>query len=155
MSWEALHWSDYLKAIGPSLIALFVAYIAFQQWQVNRANLRERLFDRRFEVFRETQNFLSSVLRDAKVSNEALAEFQEAPQIARFLFDEKLAKYLSEIRNHAIDLQMHHEISKEPTNEEKRLDAVGKKHEEIKWLIAQLPVIFDKFEPFLGFKNHN
>ena len=69
------HWIEYVRAFGPAIIAVFVAYIAYQQWQVNRAVLREKLFDRRFELFKDTQRFLSAILRDGELKGEALAEF--------------------------------------------------------------------------------
>jgi len=63
-----LHWTEYLKALGPTIIAMIVVYIAYQQWRVNQANLREKLFERRFEVFKQTQAFLSEIFREAKLS---------------------------------------------------------------------------------------
>ena len=33
---DALHWTEYLKAVGPTVIAALVAYIAFQQYHLAR-----------------------------------------------------------------------------------------------------------------------
>ena len=50
-------WFEYLRALGPLLIAVFVAYIAYENWRISRANFREKLFDRRFETMRSLREF--------------------------------------------------------------------------------------------------
>jgi len=37
---------------------------------------------------------------------------------------------------------------------EKRSELVEQEHVELEWLTDQLNVIFDKFEPYLGFQDH-
>ncbi len=44
-------------AVLTSVIALLGVWIAWQQLKTNKANLSERLFERRMEVFKGTQNF--------------------------------------------------------------------------------------------------
>lgn len=140
--------------MGPTLIAMFVGYIAYQQWQVNQASLRERLFERRFKIFKDTQIFLSHILREGRLEDSALTEFFEAPQMARFLFGNEMADYLKEIRTRAIKM---HGLEKSARRAEvgpKRSEPIDKEYAEIKWLNGQLETIFDKFEPYLGFKHH-
>ena len=53
---EQIHWTEYLRALGPMIIAFIVAYIAFERWRMARANFAEKLFDKRFAIldaFRE------------------------------------------------------------------------------------------------------
>lgn len=149
-----LHWTEYLKAIGPTLIAIFIAYVAFQQWQVNRANLREKLFERRFAVFKQTQVFLSSVMRDAAVSDKALGEFHDGPQIARFLFGRDVQNYLFEIRKRAMSVRKFSRKMKTLQVGDHLTEVVNKEEAELDWLLKQLDVVFDKFEPYLGFEKH-
>ncbi|MDK3018085.1 hypothetical protein [Pseudodonghicola flavimaris] len=150
MSDCGLHWTEYFKALGPTLIAIFVAYVAYQQWQVNRATLREKLFNRRFAVFKATQAFLSTVLKDGHVSNDALLGFHEPPQLARFLFDRELSDYLGNIRTKALEARMFARKAEADHN----TDALEREAESLIWLNDQIPAIFEKFEPWLGFKKH-
>jgi len=149
-----LHWTDYLKAVGPTLIAIFIAYVAFQQWQVNRANLREKLFERRFAIFKQTQTFLSTIFRQAKVNDKALTEFHEAPQLARFLFGKDIQDYLNELRKSALKIRLYSIKLKDIPVGEKRNEMVEKEHDELTWLTDQLEVLFDRFDPYLGFEKH-
>lgn len=149
-----LHWTEYLKAIGPTLIAIFIAYVAFQQWQVNRANLREKLFERRFAVFKQTQVFLSSVMRDETVSNKTLGEFHDGPQIARFLFGRDVQNYLFEIRKRAVSIRKYSRKMKTLPVGDQLTELVNKEDADLDWLVQQLDVIFDIFEPYLGFEKH-
>ena len=74
----AMQWVDVLAALLTPLIALLAVAIAYQQWRLNRANLRERLFDRRFELFKASQAFLSEILAKATFDDEALWRFTDA-----------------------------------------------------------------------------
>lgn len=96
-----LRWTEYLKALGPTLIAGIVAYIAWQQWRVSRATLREKLYERRWEIFINTQRFLRSIYEDAKVSSEEFQKFSETCRRARFLLGDDLSGYLEEVRSRA------------------------------------------------------
>jgi hypothetical protein len=150
-----LHWTEYLKAVGPTIIAAIVVYIAYQQWRVNQANLREKLFERRFEVFKDTQEFLIAIIRQATFTDDDPINFQNAPQVARFLFGKKLADYLQEIKSRALDMRLYtDQFQDSDVDGEERNNLVEKKYIELNWLSAQLDVIFDKFEPYLGFKDH-
>src|SRR5260221_2379411 len=54
-------WFDYLVAIGPTPIAVYVAWVAYQQWQTNRNKLRLDLYNRRFEVYTNTITFFQAL----------------------------------------------------------------------------------------------
>ncbi|MEM8653783.1 MAG: hypothetical protein AAGF36_03490 [Pseudomonadota bacterium] len=144
-------WFEYLKALAPALIALFVAYIAYQQWLVNRSNLKEKLFDRRFEIFKGTQRFLSHILRDAKVSDDQLFEFFDVVQRSRFMFDKEIHLYLVEVRKRALKLQTYQAELLELEAGTDRKNIVHMKYEQLKWLTDQGPKIFDIFAPYMSF----
>ncbi|MGC9368302.1 MAG: hypothetical protein ACP5DX_02065 [Paracoccaceae bacterium] len=150
---DAIHWTEYLKALGPTLVASVVAYIAFQQWRVNRATLREKLFDRRWQVFKESQAFLSEILREAKYSEESYWKFTDTCQRARFLFKDDISKYLMEIRTRAGQMRMYQKQLEGLPVGQKRSDIVEKENIELAWLADQLVPIFDKFKPYLSFRE--
>ncbi|MEP1200990.1 hypothetical protein [Tateyamaria sp.] len=151
---ESPHWLEYVRALGPAIIALFVAYVAYQQWQVNAANLKEKLFDKRFEVFKCTQLFLSSIMQEAAVRDETLPEFFDAVQRSRFLFGKEIQSYLDEIRKRAIKMRLHKaQLEGVPVGSE-RSKLVDLENAELEWLSDQVSVIFDKFEPYLSFRKN-
>ncbi len=150
---EIPHYTEYLRAFGPLVIGVFVAYIAWQQWRVNRANLREKLFDRRWQVFKESQAFLSIILRDAACTRESLADYTDTCQRSRFLFREDVSTYLFEVRERAIKMRLYQTQLEGLSVGEKRSTLVDQESDELKWLVDQLDVVFDKFLPYLSFKE--
>jgi hypothetical protein len=148
-----LHWTEYLKALGPTLIAGIVAYVAWQQWRVNRAALREKLFDRRWDIFKETQAFLSAILTAGKVPDDELARYFDTCQRARFLLGEELSDYLEEIRKRAINMRMHGRKREGLEPGEERSRHVDGEYDELHWLTKQLGEIFNKFMPYLSFSD--
>ena len=134
-------------------IAGVAVLIAYQQWAVNKATLREKLFDRRFIVFRETQAFLSEIFREAKFSEASFLSFSDTCQRARFLFGKPMHGYLEEVRRRAGKMSLLHVQLKIMPVGEQRNNTSDLAHNELMWLIDQLKSIFDRFEPYLGFEK--
>ncbi|VAV92024.1 hypothetical protein MNBD_ALPHA07-1968 [hydrothermal vent metagenome] len=149
----ALHWTEYFKAIGPTIIAVFIAYVAYQQWRINRASLREKLFDKRWQVFKEAQAFLSEILRDTKYSEESYWKFVDSCQRARFLFDKKTYDFLMEIRERAVKMRMYKKKLDGVPVGDKRNKLVDQEGDELKWLTDQIDRLFEVFMPYLSFKE--
>ena len=72
---------EYLiKAIGaflPFLIAIFMAYIAYQQWQTNERKRRQDLYDKRYEFYEAILNKINEIektkfLNNADISSTSL-----------------------------------------------------------------------------------
>jgi hypothetical protein len=145
---------DLISKLSTPVIAGFVAWIAFMQWRLNTATLREKLFERRFAIFKETQTFLSEILRDAKISDESLWNFGDTCQRSRFLFGKKMQNYLLEIRRRASKMSMHRSTHKDYPVGKERSKEVELEHNELEWLTDQLTPIFDRFEPYLQFAKH-
>lgn len=150
-----LHWTEYLQAIGPTLIAIFVAWIAFQQWRVNQANLRERLFERRMKVLEDTRRHVSALLVTGKVQQEDFDEFTASYRASRFLFGKDIEDYLQEIWERSACIQRDQGTYRNlsPSDERKRL--IDREYENKSWLGGQLSTIHERFEPWLSFSKHN
>lgn len=148
-----IHWTAYVSAIGPTMIACLVAFIAFQQWRINRATLREKLFEKRWQVFKESQSFLSEILREAKFEQESYWQFTDTCQRARFLFDTKTHQHLLEIRTRAVKLRLYQKQYETLPVGPERSALVEKEHDELVWLTDQLDPLFDMFLPFISFQE--
>ena len=134
-------------------IAGIAVLIAYQQWAVNKATLREKLFDRRFKVFRETQAFLSEIFREAKFSEASFLSFSDTCQRARFLFGKPMQGYLLEVRGRANKMSsLQRQLEIIPVGEQ-RNNTCDLEKKELMWLTDQLESIFDRFEPYLGFER--
>ncbi|MGH6913278.1 MAG: hypothetical protein ACREH3_06180, partial [Geminicoccales bacterium] len=116
--------------------------------------MRHELFERRFEIYKKVQVFLSQIMQKGGVDLEFIPEFYDAMQKARFLFGEDVNKYLEEIKQHAFaerdaDAKMH-EIK---DNRSERSKYASKKSEELKWLCDQIGQLHDKFGPYMNFSR--
>lgn len=63
--------------------------------------LQHDLYDRRYAVFQAVRRFLNEASVRKIVSDETVRSFVLGTSDATFLFDDKLAAYLTEIREHA------------------------------------------------------
>jgi hypothetical protein len=90
----------YSQAFVPSLIAIVVAYIAYQQWHTNALKSKLDLFDRRFRVFLEVRKVLSSVVPEGRATKEDFLKFRTGVAESYFIFGPEIEKYLDEIYLH-------------------------------------------------------
>ncbi|APZ54987.1 hypothetical protein Ga0080574_TMP4653 [Salipiger abyssi] len=146
-----MHWTNYFSSLAPTFVALIVAYIAFQQWQTNRTSLRERLFDRRLEIFEETHTFLSEVIHKGTISETSIFRFHAAIHKGEFLFESDVISYMNEIRIASVKLLEHETIAREATNKEERQENIKRKYEKLGTLDEKIENIFDVFRPYLHF----
>jgi hypothetical protein len=54
--------SQELAAFLTPTIAVLGVYIAYNQWRTNKDSLRERLYEKRFDVYKGTQKLLSKII---------------------------------------------------------------------------------------------
>jgi hypothetical protein len=128
-----------------NIIACIAVYIAWQQWQTNHHRLKYDLFDKRYSVYKAACEFLSSIQREGKSSQEAQDAFLSGTRCSKFLFGEEVAEYFDNILySDAIDLETNQDIlsdleegekrtkcAKEIGEIKKRILAHGKKLEEL------------------------
>lgn len=101
----ARDWVDYLSGLLVPTIAIVGAFIAWQQWRINRARLKNELFDRRYEQFCVVRDFIGSVMTYGESTLEEQRKYLVGTQGMRFLFDKNIAEYMdTHIWGPAIDL---------------------------------------------------
>ncbi|SEN96166.1 hypothetical protein SAMN02990966_00700 [Rhodospirillales bacterium URHD0017] len=123
-------------------------YFADQQRKNAAAKLRLDLFEHRYKVLDAVRRLLSAIVEKGNVSLEELGNFSLGTVNADFLFDDGIAKYLAELRNHAATLMTHTAMLNSP-NQVERTEAAKRKGEEIGWFLAQIETLNSKFGAFL------
>jgi hypothetical protein len=98
-------WVQVLQALAVPVIAAVGAWVALQQMYLARVKLQHDLFDRRYAVFQAARRFLDEAVSNKVVSNETFRAFALGTSDAAFLFDDRLAAYLKEMRDHAAAAQ--------------------------------------------------
>lgn len=138
----ARDWVDYLSALLVPMVAIVGSVIAWQQWRINRARLKNELFDRRYEQFCVVRDFIGSIMTSGRSTTEEQRKYLVGTRGMRFLLDKKIADYMDEhIWKPAIDLEcLESELQGLPVgndrseNVHKQRDIKLKLHEELKSL---------------------
>jgi len=143
------HWFEYVRALGPTFIAGFVAYIAWRQWRTNHDALREKLFDRRIGVYDQVHNSLAKLLREGFPARGIEWELAEAWRNSKSLFDKDIPDYIDELRNAVIDGQYYSNLAE--NDDENRSRNLERESEKLRWLSNQFDPLFEIFSKYLKF----
>lgn len=152
---------DFYLTLTPLLIAIIALYISYNQYKVNRDKLRLDLFEKRFSVFSGTRILLTVVLQKGDLSLEDLFGYRASIAERSFLFDKDIEEYLKEIDKRALKLLTTNKMLRNDNADRKELSDADKKkrsdacdiiHEELTWLTDQLPLLNEKFSPYMKFK---
>lgn len=144
-----------LSALLTPVIAVLAVYIAYQQYLTNKQKLRLDLYDKRFKVFLALMSLLSSIMRQANVKQEELAQYNADTNESVFLFDEELVGYLRLVRKEAVRLMNLKDKlynSDLPVGEE-RSQCAAECSQVLSWLLDQFEVSQKTFAKYLAFKE--
>src|SRR5260370_3027724 len=93
-------WIDYLQAFAPSIAACVAACVGLTQWYLQRQNLKQQLFEKRFRVYEKVRPYVFTMRNfdDAPVrtidAKELSKTFKQDMAPARFLFGSDIAVLL-------------------------------------------------------------
>lgn len=140
---------EYLiKAIGaflPFLIAIFMAYIAYQQWQTNERKRRQDLYDKRYEFYEVILNKINEIektkfLNNADISPEEY-KLNELIDKYEFLISKTDQDLVTELLIWTRGMQIKYPFKK------KKLPYFGIKYNEYKrvYIEYEIKQIFEKY----------
>jgi len=149
-------WLEVLSGLLTPLIAVVTVYIAYQQYKLSKVQFRHESYERRLQVYKTVQRFLSEVGREGKTNFPRLSQFYSEASEAVFLFDPSVQKYIEEIYSKGVELVTLHEQMYPydgspglPVGEER--SRVAKEHgETLKWQMKQLAVSKEFFGNKMG-----
>lgn len=142
-------WIDISSALLTPAIAIAGIAIGIFQWRLSEAQFRHKLFDRSFAMFEAIRTYLVSILSAGYPTQDAQRNFLGGTSGARFVFNESISKFVSEIWERSIDLEtLRAELEGLHNNE--RTENIRKQREIKNWLETQLKEMEKKFTPFLA-----
>ena len=141
-----------LSAALAPITAVVALGIAYRQYRLEHAKLRQTLYDRRLAVFNSAMELLSVIMRDGNVGMEQLFKVLAETNQSYFLLGEGISEYLTELYNKGVDLhttneRLHH--SSLPAGEE-RTRLAYENGELLKWFGDQFTVARKKFAKHLA-----
>jgi hypothetical protein len=148
------NWVDILSALLVPTIAIFGSLIAFLQWRINRARLKNELFDRRYQQFTVIKEFLGSIMSSGKVNRDEEHKYLVGTRGIRFIFDKKIADYIEQkIWHLAVELEtLDAELEGVPVGDE-RTKNVHRQADIKKQLYQEFENLEELFSPYLQLKH--
>lgn len=144
------HWTQILSALLMPTIAVFGSLLAYKQWKTSQKKLKMDLFEKRYSIYKATNEFILSSMGCGQVDDKHLFKFRSATKEAKWILNSDIATYLDEqIWSEAIDLQtLKAELEGMPVGSE-RTENVQKQREVKDNLQSQIKILDKKFSPFL------
>jgi hypothetical protein len=146
---------EILSGLLTPLIALIVAYIAWQQLKTNRDKVRLALYEKRFAVYLGLKNLLVKIPQVGGVGIKEIIEYNVSTGEAEFLFGRDVLDYLLLIRKKAAHLMT---TTKQlasndlPLGEER--SKIAKEQEDLSnWFTDQFDEAIKIFSPYLRFAH--
>ena len=144
---------ESLQAFLTPIIAIAVAWIAFQQWKTAQQKLKMERYERRMRVYDQVIQILKVVMRDMNPKYEDLIQFRQATTEADFLFGSEIPDYLDELVSNGIKLQN----AKGAYCDYTRISPPGYDHTKVvneiktqaEWFTDQFNGAREKFRPYL------
>jgi len=141
------------------LIAVLLAYIAWQNYKINNAvfyvnkdTLRLSLFDRRYKIFEAFKNYFLNFLIVAKTDDKKLSEFILNTSEAEFLFGKEVVEYRDNIIDNSVRLRQIYLKLERQDLEKNELKKLAEEVENIeKWFSRQRGRISEVFRKYLHF----
>ncbi len=155
--------SDSMKDIASGfagfltpVIAVTMAYIAYQQYRTNNLKLKFDLYEKRFKIYQALMDFISFVVSFPEMNAEEVRKLDFARAESCFLFGEDIPPYLTSIRDKAaqinfINSQIKELASLDRNSERTRL--VNQKLKLIEWFYQQVDESKTNFCKYLSFPS--
>ena len=138
--------------MGPTIIGSVVAYIAYQQWRTNRAPLREKLFDRRYEIYLGVLEFCGE-LATGNCSDECLSDFTTVYRQSAFILSDDTRQLLKEFRDLGIDLRLATEKATGGAEPQDRDYWLSKRDGFQREVPTKFGAVFEEFSRYLSFDD--
>lgn len=85
---------DLLSALTSPIVAITVAYIAYQQWKINAKKAFKETQKEKLEIYMAVKRFLHHFDTYQKIDQKLYSELHEAIALADFLFDKEVTDWL-------------------------------------------------------------
>jgi hypothetical protein len=132
------------------LIALGVAYIAWQNYAINLNKLKLDLFDRRMRVFNALQTLLIHTIREGRIDGTKIEAYRADMWLSEFLFDKSVHQFLSEFFDKSVELMnAGDQLDGMQADDPDRSAVIKKKYDTLRWLTSRGDKIRAAFRPFL------
>lgn len=142
---------DIFSNLTVPVIGFLGVYIAWRQWNTAAYRFRLDLFEKRYVIYEAIIDFILSVRGGGVVQDEQMGIFKDKILPARFIFDNKIADYLNEIKEKSYDVQTYSSEAEGMPHGEERVATLRRASEAREWLYEQIKEknLYNKLGPYL------
>lgn len=87
---------EVLGNLGPLIVAIMVAYIAWRQWRTSHEKLKLDLHQKRFEIWEGFEAVRAALQIEGHISDEVRIRLAQASRETKFFFDDKRINELAD-----------------------------------------------------------
>ncbi len=131
------------------VIAIITTTILVLQYYLAKRRWRLDLYDKRYPVYLASMQYLSSIARDARVTDEELFKFLRNSKDKEFLFGNDVKEHLEKLYNKGVRLNYLGKKSEHEPVEEKRIKLVDEESDLVVWFVEQFEVSKKLFGEYL------
>jgi hypothetical protein len=131
------------------IIALFLAYLAYQNYRLQRDSLRFNLYERRYATYQTIQKYLSLIVQKGTIDNTDMNEFNREAYKNEFLFGHEIKEYVDEIWKKSCKLKLYEDLLKEEPVGKSRTKICEDNSEILGWIHDQFETSRKLFNKYL------
>ena len=143
---------QFKEYVVSMVLAVILAYVAYQQMVINRDKLRLDLYNKRFEIYTATLQFYQELTADG-VSSETHKSFIQQKEAAKFLFsqDSSIYQLLHEFHVKSFKVKGYKESAQKLKHSPEILLQLKNESESvITWSGCAIEELRKKLEPYLN-----
>jgi hypothetical protein len=143
--------SKLIELIPSAIMAAFLAYIAYQQMNINARKLNLDLYHKRFSVYTDTLRFYQE-LRGKEVNQEIHRAFIISKEASKFLFskDPSIYELLDLMHSQSFKITGYKHQEKEVKGTPQYVESSKDSLETLFWFDKQITELRTKMEPYLN-----
>ena len=145
---------EFVAKIGPTAVAISVAYVAWKQWETARAKLRFDLFQSRLKVYNAIKNLNVIAALHGAILPKDFDNLVGELDGAEFLFRDDLRRHIEAIQEMAWRAMMARQSYNKSLDHPLREQLIKEEDEVIHYLREQRSQIEELFRPELDLTRH-
>ena len=142
-------WLKSPDGILGSVTAIAVAYIAWEQFRVNRMRLQVDLYDRRLAVYQDLRDLLQTVLQEGRTDMAQVNRAAGGNAESDFLLGPEVESYLREVHKQGVKLAIACDQLRGVLTPEQRQEQAKVAHDMCAWFLEQFAEAKKVFRPYL------
>jgi hypothetical protein len=146
-------WVSIGQALGPTIVAIGVAYVAFGQWRTARAKLNLDLFERRLDIYKKAFALLRSGSAATPAGPDVHKELIELVELlpqAAFLFRKDILTFLVTLHSKSLEASID-AATRDRLAEKANQGLMLKVTANQQWFGDQAAVAREMFDSYLSF----